>query len=750
MIPKTFKEVIDLGDGREISIETGKLAKQAHGSVVVQSGKCMLLCTVVSNYKQSDVDFLPLTVDYREKFAAAGRYPGGFFKREARPSDGEVLTMRLVDRVLRPLFPKDYHSETQVMIQLMSHDDEVMPDAMAGLAASAAIQLSDFPFECAISEARVGRVNGEFVINPTRAQLEESDIDMMIGASADSVMMVEGEMEEISEEEMTEAIKFAHEAIKVQCAAQVRLAEAFGKKEVREYEGEREDEDLAKKIHDMAYDKVYAIAKAGSAKHERSNAFSEIKEEIKASFSEEEQEDYGDLLSKYYYKAEKAAIRDLTLNEGSRLDGRKTDEIRPIWCEVDYLPSTHGSAIFTRGETQALATVTLGTSRDANQLDMPSFEGEERFYLHYNFPPFSTGEARPIRGTSRREVGHGNLAQRALKGMVPDECPYTVRVVSEVLESNGSSSMATVCSGTMALMDAGVQLKKPVSGIAMGLISDADSGKYAVLSDILGDEDHLGDMDFKVTGTADGITACQMDIKVKGLSYEILVNALKQARDGRLHILEKLTETIATPADDVKPHAPKMITRRIPNEFIGALIGPGGKVIQELQKETGCTIVINEDPVTEEGIVEILGTDQNGIDQVLAKIDSIMFKPEVGSIYEVKVIKMLDFGAVVEYVEAPGNEVLLHVSELAWERTENVSDVVNMGDVFDVKYFGLDKRTRKEKVSRKAILPKPEGYVDRPPRDNNRGRDNRGRDNRGRDNRRDNGRDNRRTEAKKE
>ncbi len=730
MIPKTFKEVIDLGDGREISIETGKLAKQAHGSVVVQSGDCMLLCTVVSNYKQSDVDFLPLTVDYREKFAAAGRYPGGFFKREARPSDGEVLTMRLVDRVLRPLFPKDYHSEIQVMIQLMSHDENVMPDAMAGLAASAAIQLSDFPFECAISEARVGRVNGEFVINPTRAQLEESDIDMMIGASADSVMMVEGEMDEISEEEMTEAIKFAHEAIKVQCAAQVRLAEAFGKKEVREYEAERTDEDLAKKIHDMAYDKVYAIAKAGSAKHERSAAFAEIKEEIKTTFSEEELEDFGGLVSKYYRQAEKAAIRDLTLNEGLRLDGRKTDEIRPIWCEVDYLPSTHGSSIFTRGETQALATVTLGTSRDANKIDMPSFEGEESFYLHYNFPPFCTGEARPIRGTSRREVGHGNLAQRALKGMIPEDCPYTVRVVSEVLESNGSSSMATVCSGTMALMDAGVQMIKPVSGIAMGLISDTDSGKYAVLSDILGDEDHLGDMDFIVTGTSAGMTACQMDIKVTGLSYEILVNSLNQARDGRLHILEKLTDTIAAPAADVKPHSPKMVTRRIPNEFIGGLIGPGGKVIQELQKETGTTIVINEDPVTEEGVVEILGTEQDGIDAVLAKIDSILFKPEVGSVYEVKVIKMLDFGAVVEYMEAPGNEVLLHVSELAWERTENVNDVVNMGDIFDVKYFGVDSRTRKEKVSRKALLPKPEGFVSRPPRDNNRGRDNNRRNNR--------------------
>src|SRR5690554_3423285 len=536
---------------------------------------------------------------------------------------------------------------------------------------------------------------------------------------------------------MAEAIKFAHEAIKVQCAAQVRLAEAFGKKTVREYEPEREDEDLAKKIHDMAYDKVYAIAKAGSAKHERSAAFEAIKEEVKATFSEEEIAEYGEMISKYYNQAEKEAIRDLTLNEGLRLDGRKTDQIRPIWCEIDYLPSVHGSAIFTRGETQALATVTLGTSREANHIDMPSYEGDETFYLHYNFPPFSTGEARPIRGTSRREVGHGNLAQRALKGMIPADCPYTVRIVSEVLESNGSSSMATVCAGTMALMDAGVQLKKPVSGIAMGLISDSETGKYAVLSDILGDEDHLGDMDFKVTGTADGITACQMDIKVKGLTYEILVNALKQAAAGRLHILEKLVETISEPNADVKPHAPKMVTVRIPNEYIGGLIGPGGKVIQELQKTTKTTIVINEDPVTEEGIVEILGTNQDGIDKVLAKIDSLTFKPEVGSAYEVKVIKMLDFGAVVEYTDAPGNETLLHVSELAWERTENVTDVVNMGDVFDVKYLGFDPRTKKEKVSRKALLPKPEGYRERPPREDNRngGRDNRGRDNRGRDNR---------------
>ena len=731
MIPKVFREVIDLGDGRTISLETGKLAKQAHGSVVVQMGKAMLLCTVVSNYKQSPVDFLPLTVDYREKFAAAGRYPGGFFKREARPSDGEVLTMRLVDRVLRPLFPKDYHSEVQVMIQLMSNDEDVMPDALAGLAASAAIQLSDFPFECPISEARVARVDGEFIINPSRAQLAEADIDMMVGASADSVMMVEGEMDEISEEEMADAIKFAHESIKIQIEAQVRLAEAFGKKEVREYETAEQNEELAKKIHDLAYDKCYAIAKQGTSKAERGAAFSEVKEEVKAAFSEEEIEEYGALVSKYYSKAEKEAVRELTLAEGIRLDGRKTDEIRPIWSEVDYLPSVHGSSIFTRGETQALATVTLGTSRDANKIDMPSYEGEESFYLHYNFPPFCTGEARPLRGTSRREVGHGNLAQRGLKGMIPDDCPYTVRVVSEVLESNGSSSMATVCAGTMALMDAGVKLTRPVSGIAMGLISDGD--RYAVLSDILGDEDHLGDMDFKVTGTSEGITACQMDIKIKGLSYEILVKALKQARDGRLHILEKITDTIEKPNPEVKAHSPKMITSRIPNEFIGPFIGPGGKVIQELQKTTGCTIVINEDPETEEGIVEILGTDQEGIDSVLSKIESLLFKPEKGSTYKVKVIKMLDFGAVVEYLDAPGNEVLLHVSEIAWERTNNVSDVLKLGDELEVKYFGLDPRTRKEKVSRKALLEKPEGFVERPPRPQN--RDNRGRDNRGRDNR---------------
>ena len=707
MIPKVFQEVIDLGDGRSITIETGKLAKQADGSVVVRMGDAMLLATAVSaRTANPGVDFLPLTVDYREKFAAAGRFPGGFFKREARPSDSEVLTMRLVDRVLRPLFPDDYHAETQVMIQLMSHDDNVMPDALAGLAASAALAVSDIPFYNLISEVRVARINGKFVINPSREELEQSDIDMMIGASMDSVAMVEGEMHEISEAEMVEAIKFAHEAIKVQIQAQERLRAAIGSPAYREYEGEPEDETVYAKIKAASYDKYYTIAQEASAKSERGEKFAEIKEEVKALFTEEEHaenENLAELISKYIYKTQKEAVRNVILEKGTRLDGRKTTEIRPIWCETDYLPSVHGSSLFTRGETQALATVTLGTSREANVIDSPSEQGEEKFYLHYNFPPFSTGEARPLRGTSRREVGHGNLAQRALKNMIPADCPYTIRVVSEVLESNGSSSMATVCAGTMALMDAGIQMKKPVSGIAMGLITDGE--KFAVLSDILGDEDHLGDMDFKVTGTADGITACQMDIKIDGLRYDIMEQALAQARDGRLHILGKLTETIAQPRADVKPKAPKIITRTIPGAFIGALIGPGGKVIQELQKETGTTIVINE--VDEQGVVEILGTSPEGIAKVLAKIDSIVFKPEIGEAYEVKVIKMLDFGAVVEYTKAPGNEVLLHVSELAWERTENVADVVKMGDVFMVKYLGIDPKTRKEKVSKKALIPIP-------------------------------------------
>ncbi len=719
MIPQVTQETIDLGDGRTITIETGKLAKQADGSVVVRMGDCMLLATAVSaRTANPNVDFLPLTVDYREKFAAAGRFPGGFFKREARPSDNEVLTMRLVDRVLRPLFPDDYHAETQVMIQLMSHDENVMPDALAGLAASAALAVSDIPFYNLISEVRVARVDGKFVINPSREQLEQSDIDMMIGASLDSVAMVEGEMKEISEAEMVEAIKFAHEAIKVQIQAQLRLQENFGKKEIRTYEGEVEDEEVYKKVKAAGYDKCYAIAQEASGKSERSEKFAAVKAECQALFTEEEyleNADLAGLVGKYFYKTNKEAVRNVILEKGIRLDGRKTTDIRPIWCETDYLPSVHGSALFTRGETQALATVTLGTSREANQIDSPSEQGEEKFYLHYNFPPFSTGEAKPLRGTSRREVGHGNLAQRALKNMVPADCPYTIRIVSEVLESNGSSSMATVCAGTMALMDAGVQMIKAVSGIAMGLITDGQ--KFAVLSDILGDEDHLGDMDFKVTGTKDGITACQMDIKIDGLRYDIMEQALDQAREGRMHILGKITETIATPRADVKKHAPKIIMRTIPGAFIGALIGPGGKVIQELQKATGTTIVINE--VDEQGVVEILGTDPDGIAAVLAKIDSIIFKPTVGESYEVKVIKMLDFGAVVEYTEAPGNEVLLHVSELDWARTENVSDVVNMGDVFQVKYLGIDPKTRKEKVSRKALLP-------RPPRDENAPREDRG------------------------
>ena len=734
MIPELKVETIKLQDGREITIETGRLAKQAHGSVVVRMGKAMLLATVVSSYDVKEgMDFLPLTVDYREKFAAAGRYPGGFFKREARPSTEEILTMRLIDRVLRPLFPKDYHAETQVMIQLMSSDEDVMPDALAGLAASACIALSDIPFEYPISEVRVARIDGQFVINPSRKELEKADIDMMVGASEESVMMVEGEMKEISEEEMTEAIKVAHEAIKDQCRAQVALREKVGAKEVRDYPKEEENEAVYKKVYDFAYDKCYDIARQATSKKERTEKFKEIKEEVKSLFAEEELEEFGDLISKYFNKTNKEAIRTLVLDEGLRLDGRKTTEIRPIWCEIDYLPSTHGSAIFTRGETQALATVTLGGSRDANIIDLPTFEGEEKFYLHYNFPPFSTGEARPLRGTSRREIGHGNLAQRALKGMIPEDCPYTIRVVSEVLESNGSSSMATVCAGTMSLMDAGVKLKKPVSGIAMGLITNLETGKYAVLSDILGDEDHLGDMDFKVTGTADGITACQMDIKVKGLSYEILESALKQAKDGRLHILDKLVETIAEPKATVKEHAPKMVTMVIPGDYIGAVIGPGGKVIQEMQKETDTVIAIVEDG--DNGIVEIQGTNQEKIDKVIEKINAITFKPEVGKTYKVKVVKILDFGPVVEYLDAPGNEVLVHISELAWERTNKVEDVVNLGDEFEIKYMGKDPRTKKDKVSRKALLEKPEGYVARPPRDNNRSRDNRGRDNR-RDDRR--------------
>ena len=701
MNTKVYKKEINLPDGRVISIETGKLAKQADGSAVIQMGNAMLLATVVSSRTASPVDFLPLTVDYREKFASSGKFPGGFFKREARPSNDEILTMRLVDRVLRPLFPKDYHYETQVMIQLMSHDEDVMPDSLAGLAASTVIQLSDIPFEYPISEVRVARIDGEFIINPSRTQLKESDIDIMVGASYDSVSMVEGEFNEISEEEMTNAIKFGHEAIKAQIDAQKELVKEVGTDNIREYDHGIENEDLFSKIHKHCYDKCYVVAKKGLGKKERSEQFSKIREELLESFSDEDLEENESLIKSYFSKVEKEAVRELVLSEGVRLDGRKTTDIRPIWCEVAYLPSTHGSAIFTRGETQALATVTLGTSRDANIIDSPTNQGEENFYLHYNFPPFSTGEARPLRGTSRREIGHGNLAQRALGKVFPDDCPYTVRVVSEVLESNGSSSMATVCSGTMALMDAGVNISNPVSGIAMGLISDGE--RYSILSDILGDEDHLGDMDFKVTGTENGITACQMDIKIKGLSYEILEKALEQARVGRIEILNEMNKTIDKPSSSVKPHAPKMVKIIIDGDYIGAVIGPGGKVIQEMQKETGTTIVIEEE--NEKGVVEIMGTDQQMIDSVIQKIEDITFSPVVGETYNVKVVKILDFGAVVEF--RPGKEVLLHISEIAWERVEKVEDYLRLGDFVDVKYVGFDPKTKKQKVSRRLLLERP-------------------------------------------
>lgn len=702
MIPQVKREIIDLGDGRSISIETGKLAKQADGSVVVRMGNAMLLATVVANKEAGEgVDFLPLTVDYREKFAAAGRFPGGFFKREARPSDQEILTMRLVDRVLRPLFPKEYYCEVQIMIQLMSHDENVMPDALAGLAASACLAVSDIPFDGPISEVRVGRINGEFVINPNRTELEQSDMDIMVGASRDFVAMVEGEMNEVSEKEMADAIRFAHEAIKIQIEAQERLKAQVGKG-IRTYHIPEENQEIAKKIYDFCYDKCYAIAKEDTSKHERSDKFAAVKEECEALFSEEELEEYSSLISKYFGKAQKEAVRNLILNENIRLDGRNTTQIRPIWCEVGYLPSPHGSSIFTRGETQALATVTLGTSREANVIDIPSEQGEEKFYLHYNFPPFSTGEARPLRGTSRREIGHGNLAQRALKKMIPADCPYTIRLVSEILESNGSSSMATVCAGTLALMDAGIQMVKPVSGIAMGLITDGD--KYAVLSDILGDEDHLGDMDFKVTGTKDGITACQMDIKIKGLTYEILEKALAQAKEGRMHILGKITETIATPAENVKPHAPKIVKIEMPKEYIGAFIGTGGKNIQELQERTKTTIVVEE--VGELGVVEILGTDAEGIKEAQEAVYAVSFEPKEGEVYKVRVARLVDFGAFVEFV--PGKDSLLHISEIAWERIEKSSDALKEGDIIEVKYLGIDSKTKKSRVSRKVLLPKPD------------------------------------------
>ncbi len=705
---KEEKQIIKLDDEREISISTGKLAKQAHGSVEVRMGKAHLLATVVSNPEAKEgVDFLPLTVDYREKFSADGRFPGGFLKREARPTDQEILIMRLVDRILRPMFPSDYHAEVQIMISLNSHDKNVKPDALAALAASTAIALSDIPFNGPISECRVARINGSFIINPSSEQLEDADMDIMVGASAESVAMVEGEMNEVSEDEMIEAIKIGHEAIKIQCDAQLKLAAQVGvSNKKREYCHETHDEQLKNKIYNETFKAVYEVAAGGLTKDERSSKFKSVKTDWISNLSEEEIEKYDPkLIDIYYHDVEKKAVRELVLSKKIRLDGRKTSEIRPIWCEVNYLDSPHGSAVFTRGETQSLTTVTLGSNTDVNRLDGVTYQGHESFYLHYNFPPFSTGEARMKFSVSRREIGHGNLAQRALKKMISTENPYTVRIVSDILESNGSSSMATVCAGTLALMDAGVKIQKPVSGIAMGLISDEKNPhNYAVLSDILGDEDHLGDMDFKICGTADGITACQMDIKIQGLSYEILANALKQAKEGRLHILDKIVETIAEPRKQLKPQTPKIIVLNVPKSTIGGIIGPGGKIIQELQASTETNISIEE--VDDIGVVEILGTDQEKIDLAVEKIKSIAFVPEIGAIYKGTVKSIMPYGAFVGI--SSNTDGLVHISELSWERIENVEDVLKEGEKIDVKLIAIDEKSGKLKLSRKALLPKPE------------------------------------------
>jgi polyribonucleotide nucleotidyltransferase len=705
MIPQAITETITLSDGREITLETGKLAKQADGSVVVKMGGTMLLATVVANKEANEgVDFLPLTVDYREKFYAGGKIPGNFFRREARPSDQEVLTMRLVDRVLRPLFPEDFHAEVQVMISLISYDGKSIPDDLAGLAASAAIAITDIPFNGPMSEVRVVRINGELRINPEFKQLEESDLDIMVGATKSSIVMVEGEMKEITEKEMLEAISFAHEEIKKQIEAQERLAEKVGKSfPKREYSHEVHNEEIREKVWAECYDKVYEVAKQPSAKEERGEKFKAVLEEFLAQYSEEELEEVKPFAKVYYHDVEKEAMRQMILNENIRLDGRDPKTIRPIWSEVDYLPGTHGSAIFTRGETQSLTALTLGSSKDANMVDSVIANYDEKFFLHYNFPPFSTGEARPLRGTSRREVGHGNLAQRALSYILPKDYPYTVRIVSDILESNGSSSMATVCAGTLALMDGGVEIKAPVSGIAMGLITDQKSGKFTVLSDILGDEDHLGDMDFKVTGTSKGITACQMDIKIQGLTMDIMEQALGQAREGRLHILGEMMKTISEPRPQLKPNAPKLIVVMIPKEFIGAVIGPGGKIIQELQKETETVIAIEE--TDEFGRVEIAGVDQAKIDAAIARIKQIAFVPEVGATYNAVVKSIKPFGAFVEI--SKGVEGLVHISEIEHRRLNTVEEALNLGDKIEVKFLGYDDK-KKMKLSRKALLPKPE------------------------------------------
>lgn len=700
-ISKSF----DLGDGRTITLETGKLARQADGAVVVSMGNTMLLATVVSTKTAKEgVDFLPLSVDYQEKFAAAGRFPGGFFKREAKLTDYEVLISRLVDRALRPLFPEDYHADTQVLISLISADRNVYPDALACLAASAAIAVSDIPFKGPVSEVRVGRIDGKFVLNPNISDLEKSDIDMIVAASETDIVMVEGELKEVSEADMLEAIKFAHQAIKTQCEAIRDFAKRAGEKAKREYSHENNDTELKEKVKKATYDKVYAVAKSGNpSKSERGEAFAAVLEEYLATFTEEEKEEREALIKKYFHEVEWEAVRRAILDEGKRLDGRKTTDIRPIWCEVDYLPAAHGSAIFTRGETQSLTTVTLGSKLDLQTIDGAVIQGTNNFMLHYNFPGFSTGEVRPNRGPGRREVGHGNLALRGLKHVLPKDSPYTIRVVSDILESNGSSSMATVCAGTLALMDAGIKISKPVSGIAMGLITD-DKGKYAVLSDILGDEDHLGDMDFKVTGTKDGITACQMDLKVHGLSYDVMKQALEQAKQGRLHILGEMTKTISTPREEYKAHAPRIVQLIINKEFIGAVIGPGGKVIQEMQRESGATIVIEE--INGVGVVDISGENKESIDKALNRIKGITAVPEVGAIYDGTVKSIQSYGAFVEFL--PGKDALLHISEVDWKRVESLNGILKEGDKLQVKLIGVDEKTGKFKLSRKALLPKPE------------------------------------------
>ncbi|KAA6345735.1 Polyribonucleotide nucleotidyltransferase [termite gut metagenome] len=700
-------KTIELGDGRTITLETGKLAKQADGSVMLRMGNTMLLATVcVAQDAVPGTDFMPLQVEYKEKFSAFGRFPGGFTRREGRASDYEVLTCRLVDRALRPLFPDDFHAEVYVNIVLFSADGVDIPDALAGLAASAALAVSDVPFNGPISEVRVVRIDGKFIINPTYEQLEKADIDVMVAATYENIMMVEGEMNEVSEADLLEAMKVAHEAIKVHCQVQMELTKEVGKTVKRTYCHETNDEELRKAVHDACYDKVYAIARAGNAnKHERHDAFEAVREEFKTRFTNEELTGKGALINQYYHAVEKEAMRRSILDEGIRLDGRKTTEIRPIWSEIGYLPGPHGSAIFTRGETQSLTSVTLGTKLDEKIVDEVLIHGKERFLLHYNFPPFSTGEAKAQRGVGRREIGHGNLAHRALKKMIPSNYPYVIRVVSDILESNGSSSMATVCAGTLALMDAGVKIKKPVSGIAMGLIKNPGEDKYAVLSDILGDEDHLGDMDFKVTGTEDGITATQMDIKVDGLSFDILERALNQAKEGRLHILGKIRETIQEPHTDLKDHAPRIETMIIPKELIGAVIGPGGKIIQGMQEETGATISIEE--VGGIGRIEVAGTSKQIIENAMRMIKGIVAIPGVGEVYKGKVRSVMPYGVFVEFL--PGKDGLLHISELDWKRLETVEETgIKEGDEIEVKLMDIDPKTGKFKLSRKVLLPRLE------------------------------------------